>query len=70
MSMRELKAGDPVHVTVHIRLLDYQPRDKGTVLRAGSQPSIGRRYYLVAMDKDGPDATGVLFGDDEIEPDV
>jgi hypothetical protein len=70
MSTHELNAGDRVHVTVRILILGYQPGDKGTVLRTGSQPSIGGRYYLVAVDKDGPDATGVLFGDDEIEADV
>jgi hypothetical protein len=27
-------------------------------------------YYLVVMDKNGPDATRILFNADEVEPDV
>jgi hypothetical protein len=41
------------------------------VLRGSSTATItGERYYTVAMDKDGPNATGVVFAQDEIEPDA
>ena len=30
----------------------------------------GERYFTVIMDKDEPGATGVVFTEDEIEPDV
>ena len=68
---RPLKPGDRVRVTLHNRPAGYQVGDKGTVVRGASTATItGERYYTVAMDRDGPDATGVVFGQDEIEPDV
>jgi hypothetical protein len=67
---RELNAGQRVRVTVRNCLAGYQPGDKGTVLRASVSAATGERYYTVAMDKDGPDATGVLFAEGEIESDV
>jgi hypothetical protein len=64
-----LRVGDRVRLTKRNRLGGYQPGDKGTVIRVpkaapGSQP-----YYIVAMDRDGATGTGVLFTEDEIEPD-
>jgi hypothetical protein len=68
---RALKAGDRVRVTIRNRIAGYGPGDKGTVLREPSTATItGERYYTVAMDKDGPNATGVVFAEEEIEPDV
>ena len=67
---RGLNAGDRVRVTGRNRLAGYQPGDKGTVVRGPSTATItGERYYTVTMDRDGPDATGVVFAEDEIEPD-
>jgi hypothetical protein len=67
---RGLNAGDRVRVTGRNRLAGYQPGDKGTVVRGASTATItGERYYSVLMDKDEPDATGVVFAEDEIEPD-
>jgi hypothetical protein len=63
-------AGDRVHVRVENRFHGYRPGDRGTVPRAAPLASTGARYYLVAMDKDGPEDTGVLFDAHEIEPDV
>ena len=59
---REPKMGDRVRVTSRSRVKGYQPGDKGVVLEgpigyAGS----GDTSYVVAMDKDQPDATGGLF---------
>jgi hypothetical protein len=54
---RELKPGDRVHVTVRNRMYGYQPGASGV------------RYYVVAMDKDDPTKSGVVFTADEIELD-
>jgi hypothetical protein len=67
---RALKVGDRVRVTIHNRMAGYQPGDKGAVLREVADGPSGTRYYVVAMDKDDPIKTGVLFSDDEIEADV
>jgi hypothetical protein len=48
----------------------YEAGDKGGVLRELATGPSGTLYYLVAMDKDDPSKTGVVFTDDEIEPDV
>jgi hypothetical protein len=48
----------------------YAPGDRGTVLRASSSAATGRRYYVVAMDRDDSSGTGVLFTDDEVEPEA
>jgi hypothetical protein len=48
----------------------YQLGDKGVVLRVARPMATRLRYYLVVMDKDGSDATGVLFGEDEIGDDA
>ena len=68
---RPLQISDRVRVTLRNRLAGYQPGDKGTVVRGASTATItGERYYTVFMDKDEPDATGVVFAEDEIEPDT
>ena len=68
---RPLQISDRVRVTLRNRLAGYQPGDKGTVVRGASTATItGERYYTVIMDKDEPDATGVVFAEDEIEQDV
>jgi hypothetical protein len=67
---RPLQIGYRVRVTPRNRVAGYQPGDKGTVVRGASTSTItGERYYTVFMDKDEPDATGVVFAEDEIEPD-
>jgi hypothetical protein len=65
-----LKSGDRIRVTVYGRVAGYQPGDKGTVLRTPPPAATGVPNFLVAMDKDKPDDTGVLFAAHEIEPDV
>jgi hypothetical protein len=67
---RSLKPGESIRVTVRNRMAGYQPGDKGTVMREVADGPSGTRYYVVAMDKDDPQKTGVVFSDDEIEPDV
>jgi hypothetical protein len=47
----------------------YRPGDTGTVLRAAPSTTNGGRYYLVAMDKDGPSAVCAVFTEGEIEAD-
>jgi hypothetical protein len=66
---RELKPGDRVRVTVCNRMSGYQPGDKGTVLREAISGPSGARYFAVAMDKDDPTKSGVVFTADEIELD-
>jgi hypothetical protein len=65
----DLKAGQRVRVTSRSRIAGYQPGDKGTVLRASVSAATGERYYSVVMDRDSPDATGVVFAEEEIEAD-
>jgi len=68
---RPMQISDRVRVTLRNRIAGYQPGDKGTVVRGASTATItGERYYTVIMDKDEPDATGVVFAEDEIEPDT
>jgi hypothetical protein len=64
-----LKAGQRVRVTSRNRMAGYQSGDQGTVLRVSISAATGERNYTVAMDKDGPDATAVLFTEGEIEAD-
>ena len=66
---RELNVGDRVRVTAHNRIAGYHAGDKGTVLHV-ARSAVGRRYYLVAMDKGELDSTGVIFTVGEIEADV
>jgi hypothetical protein len=67
---RGLKKGDRVRVTGLCGVAGYQAGDKGTVLREVVSTSRGALYFLVAMDKDDPSHSGVVFRHDEIEPDV
>jgi len=68
---RKFKRGDRVRVSsVCHGLHGYLPGDKGTVLHVSALITTGSTYYTVAMDKDGPGAAGVIFAEDEIEPDV
>jgi hypothetical protein len=70
MSTRGLNPGERVRLTVRNRMHGYQPGDKGLMLRELAAGPGGTRYYLVRMDKDDPTKSGVVFTDDEIEPDV
>jgi hypothetical protein len=65
-----LKPGVRVRVTTRSRLAGPQPGDTGTVLRVGKLVTTGSPYCTVAMDKAEPDSTGVVFAEDEIEPDT
>jgi hypothetical protein len=66
----QLKPGDRVRVTSRNRMHGYQPGDKGVVLRQIVAGPSGAYYYVVAMDEGSPSQSGVVFSDDEIEPDV
>lgn len=67
----QLKVGDRVHVTSQCHTKGYQAGDKGTVLEGpAAQAGAGARSYVVAMDKDGPGRTSIIFGADEIEQDA
>jgi hypothetical protein len=65
----QLRPGDRIHVTVRNTMHGYLPGDKGTVVDEVIDLR-GARYYLVAMDKADPSKPGVIFSDDEIEPDT
>ncbi len=65
-----LKPGDRVRVTSRNRMAGYHPGDKGSVLRVSTASATGAHYYVVAMDKDDPAKSGVVFAEDEIEADV
>jgi hypothetical protein len=66
----QLKFGDRVRVTQRSHVEGYQPGDKGIVLEGpASHTGDDQKSYVVAMDKDGPGRTSVIFGADEIEPD-
>jgi hypothetical protein len=65
-----LKPGDCVRVTTRNRMHGYKPGDKGVVLREIIAGPSGAFYYVVAMDKDTLSTSGVVFSDDEIEPDT
>ncbi len=66
---RGLKKGDRVRVTNRSGVAGYQVGDKGTVLREVVSTSRGTLYFLIAMDKDDPSHSGVIFRHDEIESD-
>jgi hypothetical protein len=66
----ELEKGRRVRVTGISRVLGYRPGDRGIVLRESASAITGQRYYLVAMDRDYASGTGVLFADDEVEPEA
>jgi hypothetical protein len=65
----ELKAGERVRIRRPSR--GYQVGDKGTVLEGPARNTPDdQKSYVVAMDKDGPGRTSIIFGADEIEPDA
>jgi hypothetical protein len=64
-----LKVGDRVRVSQRSHVRGYQPGDQGTVLEGPtSYTGDAPQTYVVAMDKDGPGHTSIIFGADEIEP--
>jgi len=64
----ELKLGNRVRVCRPSA--GYHVGDKGTVLEGpASNTRDDQKCYVVAMDKDGPGRTSIIFGADEIEPD-
>jgi hypothetical protein len=65
-----LKPGVRVRVRVSYHPHGYQLGDKEVIVRVARPMATRLLYYLVVMDKDGSDATGVLFGEDEIEADT
>ena len=67
--MSRLQIGSRVRVKRTSRLPAYQPGDKGTVTGEGRVPRGAEPTYLVAMDKNGPMSTSVLFAAHEIEAD-
>jgi hypothetical protein len=63
----DLKMGDRVRVSRPSR--GYQVGDRGTALEGpASYAGDDQKSYVVAMDKDGPGRTSIIFGADEIEP--
>ncbi len=49
---------------------DYFPGDAGTVLSGPHFVPSGGEYFVVVMDKSGPDASGSIFIAAEIEVDA
>ncbi len=64
---RPLRPGDRVRVTGTNRKHGYQPGETGTVTHAPKVAVHEEPYYVVAMDKDGPGCTAVVFTEGEIE---
>jgi hypothetical protein len=64
-----LKVGDRVGVRAGTRASKYPAGDKGVVAEGPHPFGAGRRYYLVAMDRDRT-RLPVVFAEGEIEPDV
>lgn len=62
-----LEKGQRVRVTGRSRV-GYRPGDRGLVLRVSASATTGRPYYIVAMDRDDSSGAGVLFTEDEVEP--
>ena len=65
-----LRPGGRVRVRVGHHPHGYQAGDKGIVPRVATPMATDINHELLAMDKDGPEATRVLFNTDEIGPDV
>lgn len=61
--------GDHVRLTTPDFLPDYRPGDTGTVESGPHLIVSGGSYYIVTLKKDGPDATGVVCNEGEIEVD-
>ncbi len=66
---QEPQIGDRVHATRWNRQKRYHTGDKGTVLRTLILHDGGLPFCMVAMDKDAPSTSGILFNTDEIEID-
>jgi hypothetical protein len=66
---RELRAGDRVRLATW----DYFPvcrrGDRGTIRQVLTAPVGSTVYYLVALDKDDPTRSGVVFQEHEIDSD-
>lgn len=67
---QELKIGDRVQTTRRNRQKRYHTGDTGMVLQTVKLHDGGLPFCLVAMDKDLPDGSGMLFNTDEIEAEV
>jgi hypothetical protein len=65
-----LRPGGRVRVRVGHHPHGYHAGDKGIVPRVATPMATDINHELLAMDKDGPEATRVLFNTDEIGPDV
>jgi hypothetical protein len=63
----KMEVGDRVRVARWNRHKKYHPGDRGTVLRTLKLHDGGLSYCQVAMDKEDPTGTGILFTTDEIE---
>jgi hypothetical protein len=63
---RELKPGGRVRVTSATAMQCYQPGDTGIVLQALLLSPLGRKCYVVQMDKD-PSNLQIVFMGKEIE---
>lgn len=61
------KTGDRVRVVTRNFEPDYQVGDTGTVESGPQALPSGGFYYVVRMDRDGPDAKGNVFVAGEIE---
>jgi hypothetical protein len=57
----ELRPGVRVKVTARCCLSGYSPGDKGTVRRADYEPVTGGRFYVITMDRDGPQSVTALM---------
>jgi hypothetical protein len=64
------KSGDRVRVRVETHPHGYRAGDKVTVLRVATLTATDIHFYLVAMDRDGRETTGIVFNAEDIEPDV
>jgi hypothetical protein len=67
---RAFKSGDRVRVRVENHPHGYPVGEKGKVLRVATLEATDIHFYLVAMDRDGRETTGILFNAEDIEPDV
>jgi hypothetical protein len=65
----ELHSGDRVRVTERCRMHLYRAGDRGVVAGRVFSAEVDAIYYAVRVDKNSPEATAVLFAEDEIEPD-
>ena len=64
------KSSDRVRVRVENHPQGYPAGDEGMVLRVATLEATDIHFYLVAMDRDGRETTGIVFNAEDIEPDV